>query len=167
MTTTATDPRVAPIATIFAINDGFVLPALEGLTDEELWKTPTERNNGMLWIAGHVVQTRAMILKFLGEAVDTGWGKIFDRGAPAATPGNLDRYPSVATITQTMRDITPRLHAKLASLDQEHLRAPARMQLPGTKTLADELAFFALHESYHVGQLAYVRKGLGYPGLAG
>ena len=33
--------------------------------------------------------------------------------------------------------------------------------------VADELAFFSLHDSYHVGQLAYVRKGLGYPGLAG
>jgi hypothetical protein len=55
---------------IFALNDGFVLQALDGLTQEELWKAPTDRNN-------------------------------------------------------------------------------------------------ALHDSYHVGQLAYVRKGLGYPGLAG
>jgi hypothetical protein len=40
----------APIATIFRINDGFVLPALEGLTHDELWKAPTDRNNAMLWI---------------------------------------------------------------------------------------------------------------------
>lgn len=66
-----------------------------------------------------------------------------------------------------MQDLTPRLHAKLASLDDESLAAPARLHVPGTNTVADELAFFALHESYHVGQLAYVRKGLGYPGMAG
>ena len=34
------------------------------------------------------------------------------------------------------------------------------------KTVADELAFFTLHEAYHVGQLSYVRKGLGYPGAS-
>jgi hypothetical protein len=41
------------------------------------------------------------------------------------------------------------------------------MAIPGLKTMTDELAFFALHDAYHAGQLAYVRKGLGYPGLAG
>jgi len=29
------------------------------------------------------------------------------------------------------------------------------------------LTFFALHDAYHVGQLAYIRKALGRPGLAG
>lgn len=166
--TTATHSAVAaPIATIFAINDGFVLPALAGLTHDQLWKAPTDRNNAMLWIAGHVVQTRAMILQVLGEPVDTGWGQLFDRGAPAATIDGASRYPAVSEIERVMSEITPRLHAKLASLDDTYLAGPARMQVPGTKTIADELAFFALHESYHVGQLAYVRKGLGYPGLAG
>ncbi len=165
MTTTTTSAVAAPIATIFAINDGFVLPALEGLTHDELWTTPTERNNAMLWIAGHVVQTRAMILQLLGEPVETGWGKLFDRGAPAVV--DRDRYPSRDEIDKAMREITPRLQAKLSSLDDAYLAGPARMQVPGTKTVADELGFFALHESYHVGQLVYIRKGLGYPGLAG
>jgi uncharacterized damage-inducible protein DinB len=167
MTTATTSAIAAPIATIFAINDGFVEQALEGLTQEELWKAPTDRNNALLWIAGHVVQTRAMILQLLGEPVDTGWGKVFDRGAAAATVGDAGRYPSRDEITRVMREITPRLHAKLASLDDAYLAGPARLQVPGTKTAADELAFFALHDSYHVGQLAYVRKGLGYSGLAG
>ena len=167
MTTATTSTVAAPIATIFAINDSFVLPALEGLTHNELWTAPTDRNNAMLWIAGHVVHTRATILQLLGEPVDTGWGKLFDRGAPAAKRSDADRYPSCEDIEKAMREITPRLHAKLASLDDAYLAGPARLQVPGTKTVADELAFFALHESYHVGQLAYVRKGLGYPGLAG
>lgn len=167
MTTATTSAVAAPIATIFAINDNFVLQALEGLTSEELWKAPTDRNNAVLWIAGHVVQTRALMLQLLGEPVETGWGKMFDRGAPAATADDAERYPSRGDIERVMREVTPRLHAKLASLDDKYLAGPAKMQVPGTKTVADELAFFALHDSYHVGQLAYVRKGLGYPGLAG
>jgi uncharacterized damage-inducible protein DinB len=167
MTTATPSAVAAPIATIFAINDKFMLPAIAGLTHDELWKAPTDRNNAMLWIAGHVVQTRAMILQLLGESVDTGWGKLFDRGAPAAKIDDAERYPSGSEIERVMREVTPRLHAKLASLDDTDLAGPTRLQVPGTKTVADELAFFALHESYHVGQLAYVRKGLGYPGLAG
>jgi uncharacterized damage-inducible protein DinB len=26
----------------------------------------------------------------------------------------------------------------------------------------EQLAFFALHDTYHVGQMAYIRKALGY-----
>jgi uncharacterized damage-inducible protein DinB len=35
------------------------------------------------------------------------------------------------------------------------------------QTVGEQLAFFALHDSYHVGQLAYVRKTLGLPGVVG
>jgi uncharacterized damage-inducible protein DinB len=149
---------------IFSFNEPFVYEALNGLTSEELWRTPSPRNNGMLWVAGHVAQTRAMLLGFLGEPVDTGWGKLFDRGAALV---DSKQYPSKEEIERVMRDVTARLRTKLASVKDETLAKPATMQVPGTSTVADELAFFALHDSYHVGQLAYIRKSLGYPGLAG
>jgi uncharacterized damage-inducible protein DinB len=167
MTTGMTSPVAAPIAMIFSFNDDLVLRALEGLTQDELWKAPTDRNNAMIWVAGHVVQTRTRLLQLLDEPVDTGWGKLFDRGVPAPTIGEARRYPSRKDIERVMRDVSLRLRAKLASLSDEYLAGPARMQLPGAKTVADELAFFALHDSYHVGQLAYIRKGLGHPGLTG
>ena len=69
--TAMTSLVAAPIAMIFSFNDDLVLRALEGLTQDELWKAPTDRNNSMLWVAGHVVQTRAMVLQLLGEPVDT------------------------------------------------------------------------------------------------
>ena len=55
---TATASTVAaPIATIFAINDNFVVRALEGLTPDELWRAPTERNNALIWIASRRTNT--------------------------------------------------------------------------------------------------------------
>jgi DinB superfamily len=124
MTTTPASRTTAPITTIFAINDGFVLPALDGLTEDQLWQAPTERNNAILWIAGHVVQTRAMLLQLLGDPVDTGWGTLFDRGAPRAGADAAGRYPSRADIERTMREVTPRLHAKLGALDEVSLVSP-------------------------------------------
>lgn len=163
-TVASANSQAAPIAMIFAFNDRFVVPALDGLTQQELWRALTPHNNPLLWIVGHVVQTRATVLGMLGEHVDTGWGKLFDRGARIGDPG---QYPSGSEVAKAMGEITPRLHAALARLGPEQLNRPASLPIPGITTLTDELAFFALHESYHVGQLAYVRKGLGYPGLAG
>ena len=39
---------------IFAFNERFVIQALEGLTQEELWRAPTTHNNPLLWVAGHL-----------------------------------------------------------------------------------------------------------------
>jgi len=164
MTTAIANPAITPIALIFSLNDNLVLQALEGLTQDELWHAPTCDNNGLLWVAGHVVQTRAMILQMLGEPADTGWGNLFDRGAKIGDP---KQYPAGTEIARAMREITPRLHRALANASSNQLNQPASLGIPGFNTLGDELAFFGLHESYHVGQLAYIRKGLGYAGIAG
>jgi hypothetical protein len=164
MTTTTATTAAAPIAMIFAFSDSLVLQALDGLTHEELWRPLTPSNNPLLWVAGHIVQIRAMVLQILGDQADTGWGVLFDRGAKIGEPKD---YPSGPEVARVMREISPRLHAALGALQDEQLSRPASLPIPGLKTLTDELAFFALHDAYHVGQLAYVRKGLGYPGLAG
>ena len=90
MTTATKSTVIAPIAMTFLLNDDLALRALEGLTQEELWRAPTDRNNAMLWVAGHLVQTRAIVLGLLGEPVDTGWGDLFERGA---TVSEAKRYP--------------------------------------------------------------------------
>jgi uncharacterized damage-inducible protein DinB len=52
------------------------------------------------------------------------------------------------------------------AVDEERLWGqPSGIGLPNTKTLMDELSFLAWHESYHLGQLAYIRKALGYSRL--
>jgi uncharacterized damage-inducible protein DinB len=164
MTIATTSALAAPTAMIFSFNEPFVYQALSGLSADELRQAPTERNNSIIWVAGHLVQTRAMVLGFLGDPVETGWGTLFDRGAALV---DSSQYPSRDEIERVMRDVSPRLSARLRSITDDLLARPATMQVPGTQTLADELAFFALHDSYHVGQLSYIRKSLGYPGLAG
>ena len=165
MTTTSRSAVAAPIAMMFRINNDLVSRAIGSLTDEELWQRPTDRSNPMLWIAGHVVQTRASMLKLLGEPFDTGWGDLFNRGAALQ---ERTRYPARADIERVMGDTTARLQSKLAALDDQQLASPATgPALPGASTVADQIAFFAFHESYHVGQLAYIRKALGHAPLVG
>jgi len=164
MSTTTAISAAGPITLTFSFNQPFVELALEGLSHQELWRAPTPRNNPILWVAGHVVQTRATVVQMLGQSADTGWGTLFDRGAKI---GERGQYPSATEVARVMREVSPRLHAALAAITEADLIRPAALPIPGINTLMDELAFFALHESYHVGQLAYIRKSLGYPGLAG
>jgi len=164
MTTAMASAVATPIAMIFATNDILVLRALDGLTPQQLWEAPTDRNNAMLWIAGHLVQTRAQLLGVLGESFDTGWGDRFNRGAVV---GAADGYPPREQIERVMGDVSQRLQAKLAALSDVQLAQPPAAAIAGAKTIADQVALFAFHDSYHVGQMAFIRKALGFPALAG
>ena len=62
----------------------------------------------MLWVAGHVVQTRATVLQMLGQPVDTGWGNLFDRGIRI---GDAKQYPSGTDVARVMREVSPQLRA--------------------------------------------------------
>jgi uncharacterized damage-inducible protein DinB len=165
MTTTAAAPAIGSIPLIFTLNDGLMTRALDGLSDEECSRPLTDRTNSLLWILSHAVDTRAFMLRQLGDPYDTGWGALFARGA--ALDPNAS-YPSREQVTRAQHEVSERLRARLASLDEATLATPATdLNLPGAKTVADVIAFFALHDSYHVGQMALVRKGLGHSQLVG
>jgi uncharacterized protein YndB with AHSA1/START domain/uncharacterized damage-inducible protein DinB len=164
-TATAYHPAVAPLALIFRLNDSLAERTFAQVTDEEIWQRPTSMSNPMLWILGHMVNTRAQLLSIFGEPFDTSWGDSFDRGAGLA---DRSRYPTRETVQKVAQDVNQRLYTKLATLTDAELTKPAtRSPSPVVRTIADQIAFLVMHDTYHVGQLAYVRKALGYPGVVG
>jgi uncharacterized protein YndB with AHSA1/START domain len=158
-------PSVAPVAFILAGNDSLADRAFLGVAADDLWKRPTPNTNGMLWIYGHMAAVRARMLAALGEEFDPGLGDAFGRGAALQ---DTTSYPSREKIGDASREVNRRLFAKLATLTDADLAKPAQGPRPNSvQTVGEQIAFFALHDSYHVGQLAYVRKALGLPGVVG
>src|SRR5688572_29180347 len=166
MTISDTRPAaIAPITYIFAANDGLIRQTLSDLPAEALWTQPGGQGNSIMWIVGHITQTRAGMLSLLGDRASTGWGELFRRGAQRQGPS---AYPEPQAIKAAGVELSKRLHAKLASMTEDELAAPVTtVTLPNVNTVVDALAFFAFHEAYHVGQLGYVKKALGYTAIAG
>jgi hypothetical protein len=156
----------APLLFVFAANTALIVRAFEGVADDQLWHRATPQNNPPLWIAGHLVHVRAAVLRLLGDTVDTGWGDVFARGAALDDPA---KYPGKADVLRVHEDVGKRIMARLRALTAEDLarEASAGPKPPGVKTVGDQLGFFALHDSYHVGQLGFIRKALGLSGLVG
>ena len=155
---------VKPVAFIFASNDGLADRAFAGVKPEDLWKRPTPQTNSMLWVFAHMAAVRGRLLNLLGDNYDPGLSA-FGRGAEVQDPGT---YPSREQINEASGEVNARLFAKLATLTEADLAQEASGPLPpSVRTVADRLAFLAMHDSYHVGQLAYVRKALGLPGVVG
>jgi hypothetical protein len=155
-----------PLALIFNANTALLSKAFDGVGPDQLWHRPSLENNPMLWIAGHMVGTRALMLQILGDPLDTGWGTLFGRGAVL---GDEARYPSRDEVLKVHATVAARVQAKLLSMTADQLGAAATAgpKPAGVSTVGEQIGFFALHDSYHLGQLGYIRKALGLPNLVG
>src|SRR5262245_49634732 len=107
---------VAPLAFIFDTNDALIRRTLKDLPPEAGWQQPSDGGNSIMWILGHITQTRAGLLGILGERVDTGWGDLFKRGAQRQDP---DLYPNSETIKKMGADLTARLRDKLRTIGDD------------------------------------------------
>lgn len=158
-------PSVAPLVFILTTNDAFVARAFDGVSAVDHWKQPTAHSNTMLWILGHMVTARSGLLRLLGDSVDTRLGDAFGRGAERQ---DASAYPAADVIFAASRLVNQRLYPALTALADDALcRAATRAFTPAVHTLRDQIAFLVMHDTYHVGQLGYARKALGYPGAVG
>lgn len=157
------DPAIAPSVTLYAVNNRLFEEALKGLSHEQLLMSPSEAANPILWIAGHVANTRFGLSAMLGMKLHRPWGDMFNRSA--VRPGAA-AYPDLGVILAAWNEVTAGLMARFEALTDAELRAPSPQPLPTPdRSMRGAIAFLAHHEAYHLGQMAYVRKCLGLPGL--
>jgi uncharacterized damage-inducible protein DinB len=156
------DAALAACLTSYSINDHLVQKALEGLTEESAWKHPGD-GNPIYWIVGHVAIYRHSLASALGVGQELPWAAAFKR---LSQPDPNAKGPSLAEIQAAMVAALGPLTARFAELTDEELAAPAPFKLPTPDpTLRGAIAFFGYHETYHMGQVAYVKKWLGFPGI--
>lgn len=156
------DPVLAACTTMMGANDHLLGKALEGLSPDDGWQHPGD-GNPIHWIAGHVTIYRHSLLATLGAGAEVPWSAAFKR---LTQPDPSADVPPLGEVLAAFRSAAPRLVARYAELSETDLSAPAPFKLPTTDpTVRGMIAFFAYHETYHVGQIAYVKKWLGYPGI--
>lgn len=157
------DPVIAPSVALFGINSRLFEKAVHGLSPEELVRSVSEASNPILWIAGHVANTRFGLCAMLGRKLHRPWGDIFNRSA-ARPPA--DGYPELSVILGAWAAVGAILMARFEELTDAELQAPPPRPFPiPDGSMRGTIAFLAYHEGYHIGQMAYVRKWLGFPGL--
>jgi len=151
---------------MFTLAHGALHANLEGVTDEESLTQPEPGGNCIQWAVAHIVATRDQVARLLGAepVLSPELGKRFTRPA-APVVNRADARPLADWIADFDRS-QERLAAAIAGLSPERLAAPFDgARLPGRpKTLAEALAFFHFHETYHVGQVGLMRRIAGKTG---
>ncbi len=159
------DPVLDQIANHLKLGDHLLKTALENLSEEELHRRGGPQSNSMLWITGHLALSRCRMLKLTGGDRDFPWSDLFSRGSAMQTPND---YPALDQVLESWDKTSGLLLAALPKMTPEQLFAKSPQSLPGDdKSVRGALSFLVYHEAYHMGQMGYLRKMLGYESLVG
>jgi len=144
---------------IINLNTRLFLNALAGITEEQARERISDHNNPVIWLAVHTVWARYNSCAMLGKpAAKNPYEGLFEKFRPFDATAN---YGSLAQAKIEWQNATELLKEGLASVTEEHLAADCPLKSPiGDSTFAGTIAFLAQHESYDIGQIAFLKKYL-------
>ena len=139
------------------MNSRLFINALEGVTEVQAKERISGHNNPLSWLGTHTVWARYNICAMLGKPVDKNpFEGLFDNFKPFDPAYN---YPTLAAIKAEWQKATDLLKEALATVTEEHLASECPLKSPiGDFTFGGTIAFLTQHESYDIGQIAYLKK---------
>lgn len=142
---------------IFNLNTRLFLNALEGVTEAQAKERISGHNNPLNWLAAHTVWARYNTCAMLGKpAAKNPYDGLFENFKPFDATAN---YGTLADAKAEWQKASELLKEALASVTEEHLAADCPLKSPiGDFTFAGTVTFLAQHESYDIGQIAYLKK---------
>ncbi len=148
---------------IFDLNNKLFLKAFKAMEKEESHKQFNEANPA-IWIMCHAVWAKAGIARLLGGEINAPeWVEQFSKGISELDAAN---FPELFEVKEAWQGLHSQIEAVLPNVSDEHLSAEQPQRFPTTEnSILAALAFLGQHESYHVGQLSYVRRLLDEQGL--
>ncbi len=146
----------------FKFNENVVHALADGLSPED-WRATQGEGNSIRWLVAHLTLTRREIARKLGAdvAVDD-WEPTVDAG----TDGRVDGVPEPDALLSDFRALGEILATQLVEKSAADYADAFPGRLPDRATTwAGYVNFMLFHETYHVGQIALLRRIAGKPGL--
>ncbi len=153
------DEGIRGAVELFAVGDNLIPKAVEGLSRADLLARPGADSNPMVWLWGHLTNSRCGLLEMLGVEHPRFHPVLFGLGSEIP---DGDVYPSAEAIQTAWDDATAKLNARFAAITADALSQPSPRQFRvADTTLRGAVWFLAWHEGTHCGQMAYLKKWLG------
>jgi uncharacterized damage-inducible protein DinB len=158
------DTSIKPLAAILRLNQRLLLNCLDGLTDDVARRRHAEAVNSATFIAAHVADTRFVVLRALGGSLENPLSASL---AKAKSIDDIVDWPSLDTIRAAWTSVSTAIDERLEAITPEELSAQSERAFPGVeRTCLGVLTFLVQHDSYHIGQLALLRKPAGLPAMS-
>lgn len=159
------DPRIPPLTEILRLNTRLFRNCLDGVTDEKAAMRPSASTNSAAFVAAHVVEARFFLLEMLGADEPSPLAPYLEG---ARSIDDVKGFPPLAEIQRAWTTASHALRNRLDNMTAAELDAPIVSPIPlpiRDPTALSLLTFFVQHDSYHIGQLALLRKHAGLPAM--
>ena len=151
-----------PLLEILRLNTDLLRNALDGMSDTHAAQR-IAGTNPAAFLAAHLVDARHYLADLLGAPLANPFTELL---RDARTADDVVSLPPLADLRSAWDAIAAHLDPVLAAATAERLDAPSPQRFPvGDPSLRAGIAFLMQHESYHVGQVALLRRQLGYPAM--
>jgi len=149
-----------PLLTILNLNTRLFANCLDGVDDASGVKRLDSSTNSMTFIAAHLVDARHFLATSLGAVVaDNPTESLRD----VTSVEEAVDLPSLDQLRSGWQEVTGSLLSRLGTVSEEELRAEFSGRFPiEDSTVLGAISFLLQHESYHLGQLGFIRKQLGF-----
>lgn len=157
------DARLEPLADLFRLNRRLLENCFRDVSPEAALHRPAAEVNNMAFLAAHLVLARHSLAGMLGRQVPDPFPALAD----AQSLDEVEALPSIDDLLAAWDSMAGVLDEALETVSADHLAETPEIQFGmGDPTLVGAVAFLAQHESYHVGQLAYLRRLIGLEAMS-
>jgi uncharacterized damage-inducible protein DinB len=157
------DSRAAGFARLLRLNRRLLLNCLDGVSDDQAAARVIPGVNSMSFIVAHMIDARHALLGLLGASMENPVHAVL---GDARSIEDIAEMPPLAMLVAAWQAVDDALGMRLTDIDSPSLDAPAPQRYPGGDgSVLGALAFLVQHDSYHLGQLALLRRAHGLPAM--
>jgi uncharacterized damage-inducible protein DinB len=158
------EPHVAPLVAIFELNTDLLLNCFMDLSQEEAERRLEGGGNSLLFLGSHLSDSRHFLAGRIERPLANPLSRYLEK---ARSIEEVHEWPSLEELRAAWVAVSDHLVTALGSLTPDEVARPNahRFPLPDTSQLG-LITFLAQHDSYHVGQAAFLRRQLGKPAMS-
>jgi uncharacterized damage-inducible protein DinB len=158
------NPAVAPLAAILDLNTDLLLNCLEGLSEQEAQHRLEGGGNSLAFLIAHLTDTRHFLASRLKRPLPNPLTPLL---ADARSIDDIRGWPPIQELRDAWHTISDHLASVLPALSDQELAETNVHRFPlGDSTRLGLITFLVQHDSYHVGQAAFLRRQIGKPAMA-
>jgi uncharacterized damage-inducible protein DinB len=149
--------------TLLRLNTRLFVNCLDGVSDEQAERRIDANTNSIAFIACHLVDSRHYLAGYIGLSEPNPFTEVL-RGATGID--DVGPLPDIDAMRRAWLALAPTLEACVADMAEEELRVVSPQRFPvDLPSMLGAIAFLVQHESYHIGQMALLRKFVGLPAM--
>lgn len=152
------DTRCVPLSMIAELNGRLFRNCCDQVTDSVTGRRLSDVTSSFLFVACHIVDARSYIVGLVGGAADL---PLVGRLRSVQRIEELPVPPTIAELLEAWDVLTTSFLRCLPRLSAQDLNRDSGDRIPvSDRSVLGTMTFLLQHESYHLGQLAMLKKHL-------